>query len=409
MRLLHAADLHIDSPLRGLSRLEDDDLAEQLRAATRQATRNLVELATTQRVDAVLLAGDIYDGDWRDYATGAFFIQQMSQLVDAGMRVFLVSGNHDAASSITRTLRLPTGVTALPRDAPGTSFVDDLGLAVHGQGFARRDVTENLAAAYPRRVPGLVNVGLLHTAVTGRPGHDTYAPCSVADLTALGYEYMALGHVHTRETLARGATTVAFPGNLQGRHPRETGPKGALLVEVEPGQPARLEFHALDAARWAHLTLDVSVPQSLEEVLDAIDTALADEVDQSEGRPVVTRITLTGRTPAAAELVDTDRIETEIRLLAERRRAAVERVRVQVTEPMAADPADEGLRAGVLATAQEWGADPGRLRTELAALRRELGADVTEQLDLGDPGTLRELLDEAARMLDARLAGGGAA
>ncbi|HVV18891.1 MAG TPA: DNA repair exonuclease, partial [Pseudonocardiaceae bacterium] len=256
MRLVHAADIHLDSPLRGLTRLADDDVADQVRQASRRALENLVRLTVEERADALVLAGDIYDGDWPDYATGRFFAQQMGFLHDHGIPVFMAAGNHDAESEISRALTLPPNVTVLSTDAPQT--VERDGFAVHGQGFPTRAVTENLVLAYPRRVPGLVNIGVLHTAVTGAEGHATYAPCSPDDLARTEYDYFALGHVHEHRVVNDGPRVAAFSGNLQGRHPRETGPKGALVVDVEPDEPAVLRHMPLDVARWADVDVDAT-------------------------------------------------------------------------------------------------------------------------------------------------------
>lgn len=215
MRFVHAADLHLDSPLRGLSRLGDSGLATTLRAATRRACENLVDAVVDSRAEALVLPGDVYDGDWKDYATGAFFVRQLSRLHDEGIPVFLISGNHDAESEITRSLRLPPNTHRLSVDAPETVVDDDLGLAVHGQGFARRAVLENLVPAYPDRIPGLVNVGMLHTSVQGDDRHDTYAPCRPEDLSGCGYEYFALGHVHEQRAVCDGPHPAWFSGTCR--------------------------------------------------------------------------------------------------------------------------------------------------------------------------------------------------
>ena len=165
-----------------------------------------MDLVVGERVPVLLLAGDVYDGDWHDYSTGRFFVGQMDRLHDAGVRVFMVAGNHDAASEITRALRLPPNVTVLDIERPQSVSDDDLGLVVHGQGFATKAVTRNLAVSYPPRVQGVVNVGLLHTSVDGTEGHARYAPCGLTDLTALGYDYFALGHVHQRRWWRRAST-----------------------------------------------------------------------------------------------------------------------------------------------------------------------------------------------------------
>ena len=186
MKLVHAADLHLDSPLRGLERYEGAPV-ERVRGATRRALENLVEFCIEEGAELLLLAGDLYDGNWKDYSTGLFFAKQMSRLREAGIRVALIRGNHDAASQITKHLRLPENVLEFSQRKPETHVFEDLGIAVHGQSFATRDVTEDLATRYPQAVPSLLNVGLLHTCA-GREGHDPYAPCSVETLISKGYD-----------------------------------------------------------------------------------------------------------------------------------------------------------------------------------------------------------------------------
>jgi DNA repair exonuclease SbcCD nuclease subunit len=186
LKFLHAADVHLDSPLRGLERYPGAPV-EEIRAATRRAFENLVALAVEEEVGFVLLAGDLYDGDWKDYNTGLFFAAQMARLEEAGIRAFLIAGNHDAASQITRVLRPPANVKVFSTKRPETEILEDLGVAIHGQGFAQISVSEDLSAGYPRAVPHLFNIGMLHTSLDGRPGHASYAPCTVDGLRSRGY------------------------------------------------------------------------------------------------------------------------------------------------------------------------------------------------------------------------------
>ena len=149
MKIVHAADLHIDSPLRGLSRYPNAPV-DVIRNATRRAFENLIDLCLQERVALLLLAGDVFDGNWRDYSTGMFFAAQLARLRQGGVRVVTVRGNHDAKSQITRELRLPENVTELSTRKPETKVFEDLGIAVHGQGFAAREVPEDLVVRYPR-------------------------------------------------------------------------------------------------------------------------------------------------------------------------------------------------------------------------------------------------------------------
>jgi exonuclease SbcD len=314
-KFIHAADLHLDSPLLGLVRYPGAP-AEQIRSATRDALTALVELAVKEGAAFVLIAGDLYDGDWRDYNTGLFFAQQMSLLRNAGIRVYITSGNHDAASQMTRTLRLPANVTLFPTRQPGTEVLEDLGVAIHGQGFPTPAVTVDLASGYPPAMPNLFNIGVLHTSVTGRPGHEPYAPCTLEGLIAKGYHYWALGHVHQREVLHQDPWVV-FPGNLQGRHIRETGPKGCSLVTVADGQVDTVEHVDLDVLRWSLCQVDATGAETAAEVADRATFSLEAELAGSDGRLLAVRLHISGACRAHEELTRRpDHWVNEIRMAA---------------------------------------------------------------------------------------------
>ncbi len=298
---LHAADIHLDSPLKNLATREGAPV-ELIRNGCRRAFDNLVQLAVDEQVGFLLLAGDLYDGAWRDFNTGLFFIDRMRRLKEAGIRVFLISGNHDAASRITRTLRLPDNVVHFSSRRAETVELGDLNVAIHGQSYGKRAVTTNLAKDYPPPVEGMVNIGLLHTALAGRDGHEPYAPCTATELAARGYDYWALGHVHRREIVGQDPWIV-FPGNLQGRHIRETGPRGAMLVRVDSGMIASVEFQELDVVRWQLLRLDCRQIDSTVRLLDDVRAALEQEVAAADGRPLMLRLELHGPCPMHRELL----------------------------------------------------------------------------------------------------------
>ena len=328
MKFLHAADLHIDSPLRGLSAYEGAPVAE-MRGATRRAVENLVEAAISNKVDVVVLAGDVFDGDWKDYSTGLFWVAQLSKLNEAGIPVVFVAGNHDASSEVGRRLRLPPNVSQLSAAKPEAKRFDHLDCSVIGQSYATRSVTSDLAATYPPADPSLFTIGLLHTSLDGRPGHASYAPTTVDVLRSRGYQYWALGHVHQREDICRDPW-VTFSGNLQGRHARETGAKGATLVTVEGNEVMLVEPLPLDAVRWQECVVDASECGDLEGVLSAVNTSLDAAVRSSGGRLVAARIRIRGRSPAHVELWrNPEHLEAEIRSIGNRRGAVwVEKVKL---------------------------------------------------------------------------------
>lgn len=411
MKMVHAADIHLDSALRGLDRIGEHK-ADQVRRATRRALEQLVDLVRREDADLLVIAGDLYDGDWNDYSTGQFFVRQMQVLSELGVPVVIVSGNHDAASQITRSLRLPPHVHMLGTDEPESVFFDDLGVVVHGQSYPRRDVQDNLAAAYPRREPGLVNVGVLHTSAAGYDGHKAYAPCSKADLEGLQYDYVALGHVHQRQPVVTGDHPAWFSGNLQGRHIREAGPKGALVVDLDVDRPAEVNFRSLDHVRWERLVVDATGKSSSDEVLDALEDQARSARVAADGRTLIARFTLTGTTSAASRFQDEEWARAELDTIAEGVDVIVEKLEVRLDAPALLNPESDEVRSTVAGIARELADDSGVLQEIPLDLERRIrevarGDDngVVTGVDLTDPETLRRALDRAAAGLDARLAG----
>ncbi len=418
MRFIHAADIHLDSPLRGLDRYEGAPV-NRLRTATRRAFERLVDLAIEEKVDFVLLAGDIYDRDWQDFHTGLYFREQMVRLERARVRVFIVQGNHDAEGVIQRQLILPPNVTVFSSRAAQTVRIDELGVAIHGRSFPERKVTEDLVPAYPPPVQGLFNIGLLHTSLNGRPGHDTYAPTDVATLAAKGYDYWALGHVHAREVVLE-APRIVYPGNLQGRDANETGAKGCELVSVSAGC-VQAECVALDVVRWTQISVGLPGFEQLVELHDAARLALQMVAQGASDRLHAVRVTLTGSSvlreleakmpgtlAAAVQAVAQDVHDADL---------WIEQVRVHLSLPfdrarmLERDDALGELVRLVDAIAGDEAKLKAMAQAELGALLSSLPAEVGQD-DLpriDDVASLRALLSDAEATVLARLAADSAA
>jgi DNA repair exonuclease SbcCD nuclease subunit len=395
LRFLHCADLHLDSPLRGLERY-DGAPVDAFRNATRGAFANIAELAIERGVDFVVIAGDVFDGDWIDFNTGLFFANELRRLGDAGIRSFVVRGNHDAVTKITRSLPDLDAVRVFGANEPETIVDEQLGVAVHGQSFATEAVTADLAARYPAKHVGLLNVGVLHTALAGREGHQPYAPTTEQRLADKGYDYWALGHVHARETV-REAPWIVFPGNSQGRHGRELGPKGCVVVDAEAGVGvSSVEFVATDVARWEHASVDATDVATMGDLHDAVQARVRDSMIGLDGRPLALRLTIAGVTSLHAALAaDAEQARAELRALvneASRGQAWLEKVRVGVAAPLdLAALAERDDPVGALVRALDaLSSDP----TALADLAREPLADLAQKLP-------KELVDlDASLRLD---------
>ena len=413
MRFLHAADIHLDSSLHGLERYEGAPV-EEIRSATRRAFANLIELAIEEEVDFVLLVGDLYDGDWKDYNTGLYFVERMGRLREAGIRVFIVAGNHDAASQITKHLRLPDNVTLFSTKKPERVVLEDLNVGIYGQGFATRAVTDDLSEAYPQGDPQLFNIGLLHTCLDGKPDHEPYAPCSVDGLRSKGYQYWALGHVHNREEVSQDPWIV-FPGNIQGRHIRELGPKGCTLVTVENREIAEVEHRDLDVMRWSLCELDVSASETIDDIYEQVREGLQSALDAAEGRPVAVRLVLQGACSAHSTLhADRERWTQEYRALATGLGGAgvwLEKVSIKTRPSISVDEVlerDDAL-SGLLRAIRDMELDATALddlTDDISTLRQKLPAELLSGDDPYDPTKpeiLKDTLEDIKELLVNRL------
>lgn len=352
MKFIHTADLHLDSPLRGLSSYADAP-AERLRTATRDAFHTLVTQAIDEQVDFMVIAGDVYDGDWKDFNTGLFFIRQMGRLRNSGIPIYLLYGNHDADSEMTRGLELPDNVHVFSSRKAETFRIESRKVALHGRSFKVAATTDNLLPGYPEPVAGWLNIGVLHTALEGNAEHARYAPCSVAELKAKGYQYWALGHVH-EHWVQRGDVTIAYPGNLQGRHIRELGARGALLVTAEDGEITEVERLEVDVLRWHTLDIDVSAAADLRSAVRMVGQAMEQLLESTPADlPLAVRVVFKGCSAVHEELiVDEGQLRHEVIAQAvalDADRIWVEKVRVATQALGTADPSSDDDIQGAMA------------------------------------------------------------
>lgn len=313
-RFIHAADVHLDSPLRSLA-LRDPDLAELIGNATRRAFVRIIDLCLDEQVDALLLAGDLYDGDQTSMKTARFLSEQIRRLHEAGIHVFVIRGNHDALSRITKELTFPDSVKVFGGRAEAI-VVDrsngDFPVAIHGLSFAQPHAPESLIGKYKLPIEGAVNIGLLHTSLAGAPGHDLYAPCSLADLQATGFRYWALGHVHKR-SVVEGKCAIVMPGMPQGRDINEAGAKSVTLVTVADDRSIRIEERVTSIAQFERVSIDATRIDDWRDLVGALGRVIERARDGLESEHLVARVHLTGATPLAWRIRrDLDLLKTEV-------------------------------------------------------------------------------------------------
>lgn len=300
-RFIHTADLHLDSPLRSLA-MRNSDLAELIGDATRQALVAIVDLCIDEQVNALIIAGDLYDGDQTSMKTARFLAGQMQRLHEARIGTFIIRGNHDALSRITQELILPPTVTVFGGRSHAVDLANgDLALSIHGLSFAKPHAPESLLEKYPRPTPDTVNIGIMHTSLAGAPGHDHYAPCKASDLHDWGFDYWALGHVHVRAHHP-GDRMVIMPGMPQGRDINEAGEKTVTLVTVNDDRSLTIEERATSVAQFERVSVDLSTATSWREAAQLIEQGIGAARDRTRSPHLVGRLRLTGATPLAWQL-----------------------------------------------------------------------------------------------------------
>jgi DNA repair protein SbcD/Mre11 len=300
MKFIHCADIHLDTPLQGLAQYPGAPVNE-IRNATRRAFERVLSAAISEKVDFVIVAGDLYDTGLKSFESALFFNKQMARLKDAGIGVYLIYGNHDAASKLIKQIRPPSNVHVF-RTSEAQTFLDDgLRAAIHGQSFATPEITEDLAAKYPPPVPGFFNIGVLHTNLAGISEHANYAPCSLEALKNKGYQYWALGHVHNRQILCADPYII-YPGNIQGRHGKEQGEKSCELVTVSDAGAISIETIATSVVPWFQADIDASGCHTQEEVYEKLRLGLEAVLSQSRERVTAVRLRISGTTDAHGEL-----------------------------------------------------------------------------------------------------------
>jgi DNA repair exonuclease SbcCD nuclease subunit len=333
----------------------------------------------------------------------------MGRLREAGIAVVSISGNHDAESKITKQLRLPDNVHVMSVRKPETFVLEDVGIAVHGQGYAEPAITDDLSRAYPAPVDDLFNVGLLHTAVGGRPGHANYAPCKLSFLRELGYGYLGLGHSHGYEVLSEDPPVV-FSGNLQGRNIHERGPKGAVLIEVDGDELVSFHRLILDVVRWDVVELDAADCLTLDDVAGLARVQMKQAVEEAGGRLLAARVVLSGESEAHQDLLaDPDRLRHEMHGAAvdiAGDQIWVEDIRVETSSADASPAIGSDAVGELLAELQEISGDDkilAELGARMGPLEEVLPSSLAAELAPGDQRFVSGVLRDLSASLPAEL------
>lgn len=310
-QFVHTADLHLDSPFRGLSEVAPG-LQPVLREATFQAFDGIIDLCINREVNFLLIAGDIHDASERSLRALTRLRQGFERLDEHHIPVFVCHGNHDPLSGWSQNFSWPDNVCVFkPQEVVAIPvLVGGMEIArIYGVSYGIEKVTDNLAQKFKKENDAPWSIGLLHTNVGNDPNHGNYAPCQIQDLVKAGMNYWALGHVHTHQVLRDQDPLIVYPGNPQGRHMRETGPRGCYLVEIDSQGTAHPEFVPVDVVRWFDERLSIEGLGDFDELLGRLDARVHELRQQSDGRGVIVRWHFEGRGVLHRELIKPGRIE----------------------------------------------------------------------------------------------------
>ena len=403
---VHTADIHLDSPLRSLA-LRDPNIADLIGDATRQAFERTIDLCLDERVDALMIAGDLYDGGQTSIKTALFLAAQLRRLDKARIRTFIVRGNHDAQSRITRELTLPESVKVFGGRGEAVELERPRGgipVAVHGVSFAKPQAPESLVPKFRPAVADAFNIGLLHTSLGGSPNHDPYAPCNMADLVATDFDYWCLGHIHKREVHSENPFIV-MPGIPQGRHIGEDGPRSVTMVRVGDDRSVSCREHPVCVAQFERVTVDLTGVERHREMVERMGAKIEAAQNGVAADHTVIRLELRGQTPLNWQLRrDPETVEAEARDRASQagKTAWIEKVELATEEPGTPDT-DVGPVSELAQTMR--GLD---LRSKESF--RAKARDIMEELSKALPPKARDILgsseEERIRMLDALIAEG---
>lgn len=301
-RFIHIADVHLDTHFYS----KKPERRSQLREGIKKTFGGVIQCCIQEKVDALLIAGDLFDHSQLSFQTEQFLVNQFRLLNDHQIQVYYCTGNHDPSNELERinAIPWPPNVKIFKGDKIEVVTVmkgNEAVAKIIGVGHKNSRESRNLVANFPDKEGSLPHIGLIHTMVTNAKGleaHDRYLPCTREDLIQKGYDYWALGHVHQYQQISHHS--IYYSGNLQGRHPGETGEKGGLLVEIKDNQTPRISFRPFSAIRWETIEIEgLENVNHYQQLLEKINHYIQSQLDAWEisGEQLFLRVELQGRCP----------------------------------------------------------------------------------------------------------------
>jgi DNA repair exonuclease SbcCD nuclease subunit len=279
IRFVHTADLHLDRQFRGI-RGTPSRVSDALRAATFDTFQNIIDFTIEQNADALLISGDVYDGEDRSLRAQLHLIEGLERLDAAGIRAFICHGHADPLDDWTSRMRFPPLVHRFG-PVPEAVPVDSNGLVeIVGISNSPSAPIPNLPQVLANSASAPHTIGMFYGDV------DPWRK----QLPDLAVNYWALGMRHKRQIVRAGEPNIVYPGTPQAVQPYQAGPCGVYLVEIEEGGATTARFHALDSIRWAVINVDISDVESEAALLEMLMPRVEERLEAARGRPLLYQI-----------------------------------------------------------------------------------------------------------------------
>ena len=312
IKFIHCADLHLDSPFQGLASREPS-LADRFKHSTNDAFVKIIDICLSENVDFLTIGGDTFDGVDRSLRAQILLRDQFERLQKADIPVFIVTGNHDPLSDWITEIAFPKNVHLFTGEAVENVPIEKDGnvvATIHGISYKVREVKGNLSLKFHAEKDNALSIGMLHANVGSRTEHAPYAPCTINDLKSSNMDVWLLGHIHTPEVISKDPF-ILYPGNIQGRHINESGPRGCYLIKVDSDYKVTYDFKPVQNIIWKSETVNIETAETWSDLIDLLvdmnEKMLSDLTNGEKG--IVARWKLTSTSPLYHELAKPDRVD----------------------------------------------------------------------------------------------------
>ena len=321
IKFIHCADLHLDSPFQGLT-TKEPSLADRFKHSTNEAFVKIIDLCLAEKIDFLTIGGDTFDGADRSLCAQILLRDQFEKLHKANIPVIIVAGNHDPLSDWLTEIQYPENVHLLAGNKVEQVPIEKNGKIIttlFGISYKVREVAENLSLKFQVKEKDTISIGLLHANVGSRKEHASYAPCSINDLKAANMDIWLLGHIHTPEILCDDPL-ILYPGNIQGRHINEDGPRGCYIIKIDSSCKISYEFKPVQNILWKQEEINIKDIMTAIELTDVLSDKCEEELSKlsNNEKGIVIRWKLIGSSPLYHELTMTNKTEETKEILVER-------------------------------------------------------------------------------------------